>query len=122
MNDEESGTIQPPRPVPISSINDLAMPKFATLGFWVRSGICARAAVPYLRVTIAPASSIKTVAIFIFDGYFIIPPLARITLMNGANRIVKKSANEMGITWRFTAEKFRILAFARCGKIAAPLT
>lgn len=76
MNDDEPGTVKLPRPAPISSSNDFAMPKFATFGFCVRSGIWALADKPY-RTVMNPAATKrnKNAAIFNLDKCFMTSPL-----------------------------------------------
>src|SRR5690348_14808679 len=63
MNDEEPGVVQLPRPAPISSLSDLAIPKLATLPVRVRSGICARVAGERNATTAQSVTKSKSAAI-----------------------------------------------------------
>src|SRR5215510_37173 len=99
IKDDEPGTMEPPRPTPISSVSDLAMPKFATFGFCVRSGIWALARVPYRSVTVAAiARRNKIAAIFNPVESFIPSPLR----------------------FEFASEKSGFWRLPACGKIVAP--
>src|SRR6266850_491950 len=72
MNADESGVIESPSPAPISCASDLAIPKLATLGFWVRSVIwadageyCQKVAAQRMRRT--RAKDIFSLACFIHE-------------------------------------------------------
>src|SRR5215207_10081527 len=69
INEEESGVVQSPVPLPICSASDFAIPKPATLGFCVRSFNCAKA--ERWRITaIAHKAVNKRIAINFDDVFF----------------------------------------------------
>src|SRR5258705_7178548 len=95
MNDDESGVIQSPAPAPISCVSDLAMPKLATLGFCVRSVICAHAGAPHQIVT-PPEMRNKNSAVnfklasfigLLLQNYFRTPGFAMIFILFGGSNL-----------------------------------